>query len=242
MPIISKGGTSGEGFEPCPEGTHLARCITVIDCGTQKSTYNGEDKWQEKVWIAFEIPAIRVKWTDKDDNEKEGPALVGQMYTNSIWERATLGQHLVGWRGKSFTSNEQKDGFDISVLLDKPAQISISHKPKKDGNGVFVNIVGIMGLPPGMEPAPREMDLTLYDPKAAEAPAVFDKLPKWLKEKVTFGHRLDQQDSRTTSPPVSHAANVGNPGGPLPGHMMPNTEAGDPGIQSEGDFDDDIPF
>lgn len=228
MAILAKGSEGGD-FKPVPEGAHLARCVTVVDCGMQKTTWNDEDKWQHKVWIAFEIPAVRVEWTDKEDKEHEGPALIGKLYTNSIYEKAALGQHLASWRGKSFTSKEVADGFDVGVLIDKPCQISVTHKQSKDGSKTYANITGIMGLPAGLEAPPRETDLTLYDPTSSEAPQVFDRLPKWLQEKVTFGHRLD------TNQPTVPDVPTGNAG-------MPNMEMGDPGIQSEDDFNDDIPW
>ena len=225
MAILAKGSENkGSDFKPVPEGTHLGRAVTVVDCGMQKTTWNDEDKWQHKIWIAFEIPAVRVSWRDKEDQEHEGPALIGKMYTNSIYEKAALGQHLASWRGKSFTSKEVADGFDVSALLDKECQLSVTHRQSKDGQKVYANITGIMGLPPGVQVPARETDLTLYDPTASEAPAVFDRLPNWLQEKVTFGHRLD------TSQPVA----------PIPEPPVGITVPG--GATGDGDFDDSIPF
>ena len=44
---------SGEGFERCPAGNHLAVCYEVIDLGTQEANFNKEVKHQRKVWIGF---------------------------------------------------------------------------------------------------------------------------------------------------------------------------------------------
>jgi hypothetical protein len=226
MAILAK-GSSGSDFKPVPEGTHVARCVTVVDCGQQKVTWNGEEKWQHKVWIAFEVPAVRVSWTDREDKEHEGPALIGAMYTNSIGERAKLGQHLSSWRGKSFTSKEIADGFDVSVLLDKPCQIAVTHNESQNGK-TYANITSIMGIPQGMEAPARETDLTLYDPGTSEAKSVFDGLPKWLQEKVTFGHRLDTDQPNTA---VTF--------GPMETPNVPGTDAP---AETAQEFDDDIPF
>ena len=188
MAILAKGSEGGD-FKPVPQGTHIARCVTVVDCGMQKTEWQGNEKWQHKVWIAFEVPAVRVTWT-KDDTEHEGPAIIGKLYTNSIGEKAHLGQHLSSWRGKAFTSQEIRDGFDVAVLLGLPCQIAVTHNEK--GDRTYANITGIMGLPAGFEAPDQETPSTLYDPTASEAPQVYDTLPKWLQEKVTFGHDLDK--------------------------------------------------
>ena len=223
MAILAKGNDGESNFKPVPEGTHLARCITVVDCGMQKIEWKGEEKWQHKVWIAFEIPAVRVQWTDKEDVEHDKPAIIGKMYTNSISEKAHLGIHLAAWRGKAFTNKEIADGFDVSVLLDKPCQVSVAHNTANNGK-TYANINAIMGLPAGVEAPAREGDLMLYDPGAAEAPQVFEKLPEWLQEKVTFGHRLD-----TSQPNTAQSFGESKP-------VEKYSEEG------KNDFDDDIPF
>ena len=214
MAILAKGSEGGD-FKLVPEGTHLARCVTVVDCGMQKTEWQGQEKWQHKVWIAFEVPAVRVEWT-KDEKEHEGPAIIGKLYTNNIGDKAHLGQHLASWRGKSFTGIEIRDGFDVGQLLDKPCQISVTHNDK--GERTYANITGIMGLPAGVEVPERETPLTLYDPDSSEASKVFDSLPKWLQEKVTFGHNLG-------------ATNGGMTENPVPQEKYTETE-----------FNDDIPF
>jgi len=216
MAILAKGKEGGD-FKPVPPGTHIARCVTVVDCGMQKTEWQGQEKWQHKVWIAFEVPAVRVEW-EKDGQQNEGPAIIGKLYTNNIGEKAHLGQHLSSWRGKAFTGVEIRDGFDVSVLLGLPCQIAVTHN---ESNGkVYANITGIMGIPAGMEAPAQETPSTLYDPEASEASQVFDKLPKWLQEKVAVGHKLTDE-----APPPSE-----------PQRQETYSEEG------KDDFSDDIPF
>jgi hypothetical protein len=188
MALLSK-ATGKSGFEPVPEGAHLARCITVVDLGLQESIWSGITSFKLKVYIAFEVPSVRVEW-EKDDEKHEGPALIGQMYTNSIGDKATLGKHLTSWRGKSFTDDE-KLGFDLFTILDVPCQISVVHNTK--GENTYANISGIMGLPPGVEVPPRETPLLAYSPHDPERAGNFDQLPEWLQEKCTIGHRNSEQ-------------------------------------------------
>lgn len=43
-------------YTPAPEGNHPARCLSLIDLGTQKSTFQGKEKALRKVLITFELP------------------------------------------------------------------------------------------------------------------------------------------------------------------------------------------
>ena len=233
MGLYSTGGGGGSGFEQHPSGVHMSRCVTVIDCGMQKTTYNGEDKWHNKVWIAFETPSVRVKWTDKDDVEHEGPAIIGNMYTNSLFEKATLCKHLESWRGRKFTKEEAGDQnkpgtFDLFALLDKPCQLNVIHNEK--GDKTYANIATIMGFATSMTVPDRETDLLWYTPGDSEASANFDRLPKWLKEKCTFGHRLDETMT------VNVTGSLDGPAAVPAAHAMPD------GRELPPDFDEDIPY
>ena len=57
-------------------------------------------------------------------------------------DKGTLRKDLQAWRGKAFTEDEQKR-FDIKSILDKWCMLNVSHKPKKNGSGVYANVVGI---------------------------------------------------------------------------------------------------
>jgi hypothetical protein len=180
----AKGG--GGGFEPIPVGTYIARCVSVIDLGYQESEYLGVPKIQEKVYIGFEVPEVRVKWT-KDDVEHEGAGLIGSIYTNSIYEKANLGGHLISWRGRPFT-DEEKEAFDLFTVLDVPCMLSVIHKPSKDGSRVYANISAIMGLPKGTTAPKRETPLMGYSPNDDERSDVTG-VPEWLQK--IMGEKVD---------------------------------------------------
>ena len=173
----AKGGSGG--FEPIPVGTHIARCVSVIDLGHQESEYKGEVKIQEKVYIGFEVPGVRVSWT-KDEVEHEGAGLIGSIYTNSIYEKANLGGHLISWRGRPFT-DEEKDSFDLFTILDVPCMLSVIHKPSKDGTRVYANIGAIMGLPKDTPPPERETPILGYSPNDVERCDI-EGVPEWLQK------------------------------------------------------------
>jgi hypothetical protein len=124
MALLSK-DSGGEGFEPIPAGTYVARCVSVIDLGVQETPWGGK----EKVYIGFEIPGERVQWKDKDGKEHEGPAFIGSRYTNSINEKAILGQHLTSWRGVPFTDDERQ-GFDLFTISCACRKAWNAHRPR----------------------------------------------------------------------------------------------------------------
>jgi len=211
-PLMSKGTGGGGDFDPVPAATHIARCISVVDIGFQETPWGAK----EKVYIGFEVPAVRVEWNNKDNVHHEGPALIGSTYTNSIHEKSVLGQHLVNWRGRAFTP-EELEGFDLFSILDIPCMIAVTHKVK--GDKTYANVSGIMGAPKGTVVPDRETPLVGYTPQDEARAEDFDKMPEWLQKKCQVGHRMGQQPPPTTP------------------------QTGVPGSAEPGDyFDDSIPF
>lgn len=179
MAILAK-DSGGRDFKPIPAGAHLAICTMVADVGMQEG-FSGRP--QRKVYLRFEVPDERVEF-ERDGQKVEGPAIIGKMYTLSLSEKANLRRDLENWRGRPFTPDELK-GFDITKLLGKPCQVSITHDAK-DGK-VYANINGIMGLSKDQRPRAAtlkpENDIVEYSVEDHQQ-ASFEKLPKWIREKV----------------------------------------------------------
>lgn len=146
----------GGDFVPAPEGTHVARCVQVIDLGTQTSSYykndDGSPQKSKKVLIGWEIPG--------ELNDKGEPFLVWHRYTQSLHEKANLRIHLQSWRGRKFTDDELK-GFLLSNILDKPCLLNIVHNDS--GDKTFANVSAVMALPKGQECPDRVHKLIDFD-------------------------------------------------------------------------------
>lgn len=147
---------TNDNFPLIEGGTYPAVCYAVIDLGTQPSDFY-ED--QHKVWIAFEIPSIRVE-IEKDGDKKDLPRVASNFYTLSIHEKSTLGQHLVGWRGRDFTPEEAQQ-FDISKLVGANCLLGIGVKAKIKGGQKNV-ITSIAKLMKGMTPIESETQMCYY--------------------------------------------------------------------------------
>jgi hypothetical protein len=181
MGLMASGKSTGSGFEPVPEGSHLARCVNIVDLGLQETPRGGK----EKVFFAWEVPGVRVKW-EKDGVEHEGPALVSSTYNLSIHPLSILGQQLESWRGKKFT-DEERDGFDLFKVLGAPCMISITHN--RVGDKTYANVSAIIKVPTGTEVPPAETELIGYTATDPKYSGTLDKLPQWLRDKALAGQR-----------------------------------------------------
>lgn len=141
MPTAS----AGKKRELCPAGTHLARCVQVIDLGTQHNTKF--DNWSAKVLIGFELPNALRKYTPENGDTKEEPWLTWQEYSLSLGEKANLRKHLEAWRGRPFTKPELVC-FDLKNILDQPAMINVTHRTSAAGNDYSV-ISSVVQVPQG---------------------------------------------------------------------------------------------
>lgn len=206
MAILAK--ENGKDFKKVPPGAHFAICNMVVDCGLQEGF---QKKPQHKIYLRWEVPDERVSY-EKDGETIEGPCSIGRFYTLSLSDKANLRKDLENWRGKTFTAEELK-GFDIENVLGKPCQIMVTHE--SDNGKTYANVTGIMGVSRDQQtraktakPEVAPLSFSLADPDQSK----FDKLPKWLQEKIDA--RLEPEETR-----------------PAPKQA-----------ESTDDFNDDIPF
>lgn len=153
----------GDSFSPPPLGTHLARCIRLIDIGTQNDKFEGKETNKRKVIIGWELP----NEPNSDDDGK--PFIATQFYVQSLHEKAKLRKHLTAWRGRDFTP-EELAGFDSKNILDKPCIVNIV--PNENKKHVVGGVAGMMRgqtVPPRVHPLvyfslePGEFDQKVFD-------------------------------------------------------------------------------
>jgi hypothetical protein len=132
-----------------PAGTHIARCFSIIDIGTQNDSFQGKPKVARKVRIGFELPNEQAVFAEERGKK---PFTISKEFTLSLHEKAGLRKTLEAWRGRAFTPQEL-DKFDLANLLGAPAMVTIGHERRKDGDGSFAKLLAVTSLPKGM-PAP----------------------------------------------------------------------------------------
>lgn len=135
---------TGGSFTPAPVGTHVARCIKLIDLGTQHGEYMGEPTRRNQVLVTWELPEESITVDGKDV-----PQTTSKFYTNSLGEKANLRRDLEGWRGRTF-SEAELDRFDLEAVLGKPCLLTIVGAE----NGK-TKVASVSGLARGMECPPQ---------------------------------------------------------------------------------------
>ncbi len=143
--------SGGGDFEQPPIGTHVARCVKMIDIGTQKGEYQGKATYKRQVIIGWELPN-ELMTTGEFAGKPFG---VSKFYTASLSEKANLRADLKNWRGRDFTE-EELAGFDAKNILGKPCMLSLTESDKGR-----IRVTGVMALPKGTE-VPDQINPTLY--------------------------------------------------------------------------------
>lgn len=165
----------GKEFEAAPVGNHVARCIGMIDLGTQEQNYEGKTSYARKIVIRWELPNELMAEGDFAGK----PFIVSRFYTASLSEKANLRKDLVSWRGREFTPEELM-GFDSKNILDKPCMVNVTHNEKKKAK-----VAGVTPVPKGMTVPGRVNDLLYFSLEAEEfKPSVFESLNDYWKEQI----------------------------------------------------------
>jgi hypothetical protein len=167
--------SGGGDFEQPPIGTHVARCVKLIDIGTQQGEYQGKATYKRKVIIGWELPNELM--TEGDHAGK--PFTVSKFYTASLGETANLRSDLKNWRGRDFTDQELA-GFDAKNILGKPCMLSLTMNEKGK-----VRVTGVMALPKGTN-VPDQINKSVFfslEPNEFSQEA-FDNLSDGIKNLV----------------------------------------------------------
>lgn len=177
---------SGGTFALCPEGTHAAICVQVIDMGQQWSDFY--KKHSHKCLLGWEIP---------EHLQEDGkPFMVFQRYTVSLHENSALRPHLESWRGKRFTK-EELDGFALSKIAGAPCMLSVTHSD----DGKYANVSGVMALPKGVEKPVPVRDVIVFDIDGFIAgderdKAAYDTFGDNLKKKIDAAKEVEDADKK----------------------------------------------
>lgn len=170
MGRTTKDTGSGD-FKQAPEGTHVARCIGIVDIGTHHGEYQGQPTVRNQIIVRWELP-----YETETFEDKEAPLIVSKFYTNSLSEKANLRKDLQAWRSREFTPEELM-GFDLMNILGKPCTVSIVHNEKGKAK-----VVSVAAVPKGTQcpPAVNAVDAFWIDEwddnKFAALPEGFKKM------------------------------------------------------------------
>ena len=177
-------------FKSVEPGTYVARCIRLIDIGTQHNEYQGRKQSKKQVIITWELPTELIS-----EGEYEGqPYIVSRFYTASLGEKANLRKDLEAWRGRAFTQKEL-EGFSLKNILDKPCLLSIVHN--EDGRA---RVGGVMALTKGMTVPDRINPLISFDISEWDD-VVFAELSDGIKELIKKSDEYSKGNEMRDNPP-----------------------------------------
>lgn len=201
----------GIDFDPCPAGTHIARCIRVIDLGTHENNYFGKISMKHELFVMWEIPHEMKTYTVKDKqtgNEREvtEPFTVSKFWTASLAETSNTRKDLVSWRGRDFTEEELR-GFDIKTILGVPCMLNVIHKQKEGSTKVNARVSNVNQMPKGLECPPAVHELvyfSLHPDRYDEA--TLNKLSDGLQGKIKTSEEYIAMQRDLSQIPADKAA------------------------------------
>ena len=131
--IVAKGGEKSSSFPSVSVGVHKARCIKVIDLGTQKNEFEGNITWKRQVLVIWETP--------DQTNETSEPLTISRFYTLSLHEKSNLGIDLTSWRGRPFSETEKKKSIvkDTGINITSPI-VGTAYLAPEPGAKKFVEV------------------------------------------------------------------------------------------------------
>lgn len=180
MPTIAPKPESS--YTLVPAGTHIARCIGLINIGTIETEWpphSGIKKFIFKIRLSFELPEETHTFKEGEDAK---PFVISEEYSLSMGEKANLRPIVEGLVGA--LTEAKAANFDVETLVGKTCLITIKHEPSnKDASKVYSRIASTAPLMKGMtvKDQVNESKLLTYD---NWDPTYFDSLPNFIKDKM----------------------------------------------------------
>ena len=196
MSIVAKGSEKSSSFPSVSVGVHKARCIKVIDLGTQKNEYEGNITWKRQVLVIWETP--------DQTNETSEPLTISKFYTLSLHEKSNLGIDLTSWRGRAFSETEKK-GFDIANLIGQPCTLNVIQGNKNNKIG------SVMPLAKSDKIAEQYHTNVIFDLKDFQngKKEVFNQLPEGIRNIILRSRELEGLDQSDTGDENNGSNTVG---------------------------------
>jgi len=179
--IMGKWTDNGGSWEEPEPGNHIARCIRVIELGTQRKEFQGKVDFKKQTLIVWELP------TEKMEDGK--PHTISKWYTASLNEKANLRRDLENWRGRPFTEAEL-EGFDQRNILEKPCLLNVI---KNDKGKVVVGSVA--AIPKGTT-APPQINETIFYDIDDHNETVWSKISEGIRKIILQSEERKQQEAQ----------------------------------------------
>ncbi len=181
-------------------GATIGMLFSLVDLGTQKQTWDGEEKWMGKVRLSFELPDQLDEYEVVENGKTtkvQKPMVVSIEQTRSLGEKASLRKLLEQWRGQTFTSKELQ-AFSLKNLLGKPAMLTLIHKTSQAGRA-YCAIAGASKLPKGMKAPANTTNAQMYYEIEQGEGGQFSEMPEWLQDKIRASKEFATAAGKSTA-------------------------------------------
>ena len=183
MTSIIAGSGDAPRYPSVSVGVHKARCVKIIDLGTQKSDFSGQISWKRQVLVIFETP--------EELNGEGQPLTISKFYTLSLHEKSNLGNDLTSWRGRAFSESE-KQSFDISKLVGVACLLNVMDK---DGKSKISSIMPLKAGEPIPEQVTQKVIFSLEDYQNGKK-EVFNNLSEGIRNIILRSKELEGIESQ----------------------------------------------
>ena len=183
--------------ELIPQGSHLARCYSIVHIGTVQWEYLGEVKHTDKIRLTWELPNETKVF--KEENGEQ-PFVISKEYTLSMHEKSNLRRDVESWLGS--LSEQGADDFDITELMGQPCMITIVHKDARNGN-TYSNVGTVSQLLKGVECPPQYNENLEFNYGDSFDLNWLAKQPDFIKDMIEstpeYRGRIDELESQEES-------------------------------------------
>jgi hypothetical protein len=156
-----------------PEGTHIARCVSLIQIGTIETPFG----MSNKIRLTWELPEELHKF--KQD-EEEKPFEISAKYTLSLAEKSNLLPIVEGMMG--FIPEDVRESFNFEELVGTACLLSVKYQKTKKGTD-FASVASTAQLMKSQK-APAQVNPSVILTYEKWNQAEFDKLPEFIRTEM----------------------------------------------------------
>jgi len=189
-------------YELCPAGTHLARVFKIVNIGTIKESWEGQEKDSHKIRVYWELPSEKKTYEIEKDGKKEtvnSVFSISQEYTLSFGDRAKLRPIVVGIMGEDFKTDQDAWNFNIEDILGKSCIINVTHRTSKDGQRQYAIVVSASALMKGQKEEEPVNEAKIVDVETIteeELDKVYDTLRQKIKSSKEYQARMNPTETK----------------------------------------------
>jgi hypothetical protein len=189
-------------FKPAPAGAAVARCVQIIDLGTQtEEGFKGRGvRHVHKIRFGFELPFV--KMTEGDYAGQ--PYVIHRRFTLSFHPKSNLKAFLETWFAKKIEGEETINKIinNFPNFLGQVCQVTIVHSE----DGEFANIMSIGQFLGEKKAVPAPFNPLIYFELSPEGykKEIFEKLPEKTQETIKQSPEWIALNGGPTMTPGSH--------------------------------------